>query len=340
MISPYEVVSTTTTGGEKRKEPEPEQQKETEEEKMAQREGEGRDASKKPRVEVLVPCQEMQAYRNARLPWWDADESVESKIRRIEQCMQMQRGEPMNTFRQRMEVIALWIANAMEKTAVDQAGDTYRILSELQARPNQDDDIHAHPWTAEGGNNRNETSAQMKCHLRASQYLMRQSVLTNEAILKAHAILMHGAVDEYGNHVLAGTYRNHPSHNGAGFVYVEPNDIPRRMCDSVNDIAIGSDEADVLVVCHATARFVHAFLITHPFQNGNGRMARLIASYLLQKAGAPFIVPITNGHRKNRQHYLRALKAADRGQYTQLVLYILECYARTCDNAINAIQNC
>jgi Fic family protein len=167
---------------------------------------------------------------------------------------------------------------------------------------------------------------------------MRQSVLTNEAILKAHAILMHGAVDEYGKQVLAGTYRNHPSHNGAGFVYVEPNDIPRRMRDNVNNIAIGSDEEDVLVVCHATARFVHAFLITHPFQNGNGRMARLIASYLLlQKAGAPFIVPITNGHRKNRQHYLRALRAADRGQYTQLVLYILECYARVCDNAINTL---
>jgi hypothetical protein len=253
VVSPHEVVSTTTTGGKKRKELE----QQTEQEKMAQREGEEHDANKKPHVEVFVPCQD------ARLLWWDADESVESKLRRIKQCMQLQYGERMKTFRQCMEVNALWIANAMEKTAVDQSGDTYRMLEELQAQPSQDDDTHAHTWPAEGGNNRDETRAQMKCHLRASQYLMRQSVLTNEAILKAHAILMHGAVDEYGKQVLAGTYRNHPSHNGAGFVYVEPNDIPRRMRDSVNDIAIGSDEEDVLVGCHATARFVHAFLITH-----------------------------------------------------------------------------
>ena len=302
----------------------------------AQREGEGHDANKKPRVE-----EGMHVFRNSRLPWWDADESVESKLRRIEQCVQLKRGEGMKTFCQHMEVIALWIANSMEKTAVDQAGDTYRMLKELQSLPSQeDDDAHAHTWPAEGGNNHYETRAQMKCHLRASQYLMRQPVLTNEVIRKVHAILMHGAVDEYGNRVLAGTYRNHPSHNGAGFVYVEPNNIPRRMCDSVDGIAIGSDdESDVLVVCHATATFVHAFLATHPFQNGNGRMARLIASYLLKKAGAPFIVPITNGHRKNRQHYLRVIKGADRGHLTQLVLYILECYARTCDNAILYLGN-
>jgi hypothetical protein len=172
VVSPHEVVSTTTTGGKKRKELE----QQTEQEKMAQREGEEHDANKKPHVEVFVPCQD------ARLLWWDADESVESKLRRIKQCMQLQYGERMKTFRQCMEVNALWIANAMEKTAVDQSGDTYRMLEELQAQPSQDDDTHAHTWPAEGGNNRDETRAQMKCHLRASQYLMRQSALTNEAI--------------------------------------------------------------------------------------------------------------------------------------------------------------
>ena len=146
---------------------------------------------------------------------------------------------------------------------------------------------------------------------------------------------MENAVDEDGVPVRAGCYRDHPGHNGNGLVYAEHQDISTLLekllhqLQTVNLASVGTLEA-----CVTIARFVHGFLVIHPFQNGNGRMARLTVSYLLREIGAPFVVPLTNGHQRNRKHYFRALRAGDRGNISVLVLYILECYARVCDNAI------
>jgi Fic-DOC domain mobile mystery protein B len=71
-------------------------------------------------------------------------------------------------------------------------------------------------------------------------------------------------------------------------------------------------------------RFHHRVVKIHPFRNGNGRHARLLADVLLSKhfAREPFTwggaAQLGTGDRF-RQAYLEGLKAADRGDYGPLI---------------------
>lgn len=116
----------------------------------------------------------------------------------------------MKAFSRRCEVMALWIANKMEKT-VNQACDTFKILVELQDQQDQlhHDEVHKDqlhhdevserdisPWPSEGGHELTDTCTQLKQHLLASRHLMRQTALTEKAMLETHEILMGGSIDD------------------------------------------------------------------------------------------------------------------------------------------------
>jgi hypothetical protein len=59
----------------------------------------------------------------------------------------------------------------------------------------------------------------------------------------------------------------------------------------------------------------HRFTQIHPFQDGNGRMARAIASLVLVKDGLfPLVVPVVN-----KSAYIEALEAADAGELKPLI---------------------
>jgi fido (protein-threonine AMPylation protein) len=59
----------------------------------------------------------------------------------------------------------------------------------------------------------------------------------------------------------------------------------------------------------------HAFVQIHPFQDGNGRIARLLASFILIKEG---LFPLSID-RKKRTDYINALEIADSGKYQKLI---------------------
>jgi len=68
------------------------------------------------------------------------------------------------------------------------------------------------------------------------------------------------------------------------FKPLEPYETPeavQRLCEEYNRI-ISSGEIDPLVVIPS---FVHDFLCIHPFNDGNGRMSRLLTTLLLYKSG-------------------------------------------------------
>lgn len=68
------------------------------------------------------------------------------------------------------------------------------------------------------------------------------------------------------------------------------------------------------------AFFHHAFSTIHPFQDGNGRVVRILASLILIKDGYfPFTVV-----RKDRKRYIQALEMADTGEYQLLIDMIAE----------------
>jgi len=67
-------------------------------------------------------------------------------------------------------------------------------------------------------------------------------------------------------------------------------------------------------------KFHHKFERIHPFADGNGRVGRMLMDYILIKRGYfPLIIRKTQ-----RNRYIRALEAADSGQYVPLIRFGLE----------------
>jgi Fic family protein len=87
----------------------------------------------------------------------------------------------------------------------------------------------------------------------------------------------------------------------------------RRLCDRANDAFASADYSKFLI----TAEFVVDFLAIHPFLDGNGRTARLLSTYLLERSGYHFarFYPVDNVILERRSEYYEALFKAQSRWY-------------------------
>ncbi len=80
----------------------------------------------------------------------------------------------------------------------------------------------------------------------------------------------------------------------------------------------------VYSVQESAIRLHHRMAVIHPFVNGNGRHARLLADVLLYNCDLPRIKwggSELDTPGEARSNYLQALRAADQGDYAQLLSY-------------------
>ena len=114
------------------------------------------------------------------------------------------------------------------------------------------------------------------------------------------------------------------------FETAAPFDTPRRMAElvAVSNEALADRSHHPLVVI---ARFIVDFLAIHPFQDGNGRLARALTALLLLRAGYDY-VPYASLERiieENKQAYYVALRQsqlamrADPAAFAPWLLFIL-----------------
>ena len=99
-----------------------------------------------------------------------------------------------------------------------------------------------------------------------------------------------------------GHYKTHPNH-------VEAFDTPRRMEALVawTNTAVEDSDLHPLIV---VAIFVVVFLAIHPFQDGNGRLSRVLTTLLLLRAGYDY-VPYSSMEsviERSKDAYYRALR--------------------------------
>lgn len=87
----------------------------------------------------------------------------------------------------------------------------------------------------------------------------------------------------------------------------------RELCDRVNRSLVVGDTSRFLT----TAEFVLDFLAIHPFHDGNGRTARLLSTYLLERSGYHFarFYPLDHVILENRDAYYEALFRAQQRWY-------------------------
>ena len=142
--------------------------------------------------------------------------------------------------------------------------------------------------------------------------------ITRNYILQLHKVLyshmnnpMAGQTKSVQNYISA-TYPN--GHTETLFTPLAPFETPEaleRICDEYNRV-IGNMEVEPLIVIPI---FIHDFLCIHPFNDGNGRMSRLLTTLLLYRSGfyVGKYISLEAKIAKNKDLYYAALRQAQEG---------------------------
>ena len=108
----------------------------------------------------------------------------------------------------------------------------------------------------------------------------------------------------------AGQYKTRPNsvitRYGDRFEYASPEETPALMTDLVDWYNAAEKEGKYSPV-ELAALFHYRYIRIHPFEDGNGRIARLLVNYILTRHDYPMIVVRS----RNKSDYLEALHAAD-----------------------------
>lgn len=110
--------------------------------------------------------------------------------------------------------------------------------------------------------------------------------------------------------VHAGQYKTRPNsvitRYGDRFEYASPEETPALMSDLVNWYN-EEEKKGALSPVELAALFHYRYIRIHPFEDGNGRIARLMVNYILSRHGWPMIVVRS----RNKHDYLEALHQSD-----------------------------
>lgn len=120
-----------------------------------------------------------------------------------------------------------------------------------------------------------------------------------------------------------GAYKTRPNHvltvSGKIHHYPLPEQVPVEMENLLKWYY--SEAGQVLSVIERATIFHYRFVSIHPFDDGNGRMARLLMNLILMQAGFPPCI-VKNG---NRRQYLSELEKIDKtNQFESFTLFIAQ----------------
>jgi Fic family protein len=121
--------------------------------------------------------------------------------------------------------------------------------------------------------------------------------------------------------IIPGEYKATPNNvitaTGELFEFAPPSEVPARMQSLVKWLEASLGEGKLHTVTIA-AKLHHDFVLIHPFDDGNGRVARMLVNYLFMRQGYPPIIVPT----EEKATYLAALRLADAGDLEPLADYL------------------
>ncbi len=121
--------------------------------------------------------------------------------------------------------------------------------------------------------------------------------------------------------IIPGEYKKQPNcvktEEGKIFEFVKPYDVPIKMSELI-DWFNREMESPTLSIASFIAELHHKFIVIHPFDDGNGRIARLWINYILLRWDyPPLIIPS-----EDKRNYFTALQKADHGDINPLTIYL------------------
>lgn len=151
--------------------------------------------------------------------------------------------------------------------------------------------------------------------------------------------------------VHAGVYKTRPNsvitRSGTRFEYASPEETPALMSDLVSWYNEEEQKGE-LTLAELCALFHYRYIRIHPFEDGNGRIARLLVNFILTRHHYPMIVVKS----ADKENYLNALSTCDgfvgtapsEGAHAEIskinpfVAYIEECMERALVTCIKAAK--
>lgn len=166
-------------------------------------------------------------------------------------------------------------------------------------------------------------------------FIRQQETLTEASIRHMHSILL-GAPYEVNTisvdgapakkRIVPGAYKESrncvQTATGETHFYCPPADVPPRMKELLDWHRNRQSQRDLHPIEHATLLH-HQFLEIHPFDDGNGRLARILLNLVLMQNGYPLLVVRV----ENRENYILALRKADAGEPASLVCFMAQSLA-------------
>ena len=123
--------------------------------------------------------------------------------------------------------------------------------------------------------------------------------------------------------IKVGKYKEYPNsvrlQSGEMLEYASPIDTPIKMGELIQWFNTEIEKKELHPVTLA-ALLHYKFVLIHPFDDGNGRISRLLMNYVLLKNNLPPVIIKTQDKKK----YLNALNQADTGNKEAFIKYIAE----------------
>ena len=162
-------------------------------------------------------------------------------------------------------------------------------------------------------------ASEVSVRMMQEEAINKQEPLTQNFIRTLHHTLLREDYTEYRTLpngvqtsfvILAGQYKTRPNsvitRYGDRFEYASPEETPALMgylVDWYNE----EEQKGELSPVELAALFHYRYIRIHPFEDGNGRIARLMVNYILSRHGWPMIVVRS----RKKQEYLEALHKTD-----------------------------
>ena len=150
-----------------------------------------------------------------------------------------------------------------------------------------------------------KTLYQLQKHVCAMKHLVKAcrslQPLTVALIKDVHFILMDKLITNDGQTIQAGCYRDGPLKTG-DCEHPPPEAIHgelEKIVSEYNERFIDPEHDKY----NLASWLLYRVVCLRPFQDGNGRISRLLLSYSLMKDGLPFPVTLTSGHKVQEVHH-------------------------------------
>ncbi len=134
-----------------------------------------------------------------------------------------------------------------------------------------------------------------------------------------------------------GVYKSQPNHvrtpTGELHYYATPEETPilmRELMEWYHQV----DPSDDIHPLVTAVLFHHRFTAIHPFDDGNGRLARLLMNFILMQHRFPPVIV----RQETRSVYYAALNQADQGVYLPLFEYLYEALERSLKLQLSGLQ--